>query len=166
MSQAWRSATPTPHIFNTRFNKAMAADMKKMTLNQKLGSMIAVLWLGLVAIGFIGAWQSRSATLDDRRDQLKSLVAQGASMTAHFQSLAANKTLSDDEAKKRALDVLASMRYGTDGYISVNDSRPVMIMHPIKPALNGQNLANFSDPEGNKLFVNIVNAGNSAPEGG
>ena len=46
-----------------------------MTLNQKLGSMIAVLWLGLVAIGFIGAWQSRSSTMDDRREQLKALVA-------------------------------------------------------------------------------------------
>ena len=140
--------------------------MKKMTLNQKLGSMIAVLWLGLVAIGFIGAWQSRTAMLDDRRDQLKALVAEGVSMTARFQSLAANKTISEDDAKKRALDALASMRYGTDGYISVNDSRPVMIMHPIKPALNGQNLANFADPEGNKLFVNIVTAGNSTPEGG
>jgi methyl-accepting chemotaxis protein len=139
--------------------------MKKMTLNQKLGSMIAVLWLGLVAIGFIGAWQSRSATMDDRRDQLKALVAQGVSMTAHFQTLAENKTISEDEAKKRALDVLASMRYGTDGYISVNDSHSVMIMHPIKPAMNGQDLSGFTDPAGNKLFVNIVTAG-SAPDGG
>lgn len=115
--------------------------MKKMTLNQKLGSMIAVLWLGLVAIGFIGAWQSRSSTMDDRRDQLKALVAQGASMTAHFQSLAAAKTITEEEAKTRALEVLAAMRYGTDGYISVNDSRPVMIMHPIKKSMNGQNMA-------------------------
>ncbi len=140
--------------------------MKKMTLNQKLGSMIAVLWLGLIAIGFIGAWQSRSSTMDDRREQLKALVAEGMTATAHFQSLAANKTISEDEAKKRALEVLASMRYGTDGYISVNDSQSKMIMHPIKPAMNGQSLANFTDPAGNKLFVNIVNAGSSSPEGG
>ena len=140
--------------------------MKKMTLNQKLGSMIAVLWLGLIAIGFIGAWQSRSSTMDDRREQLKALVAEGMTATAHFQSLAANKTISEDEAKKRALEVLSSMRYGTDGYISVNDSQSKMIMHPIKPAMNGQSLANFTDPAGNKLFVNIVNAGSSSPEGG
>jgi len=139
--------------------------MKKMTLNQKLGSMIAVLWLGLVAIGIIGAWQSRSSTMNDRRDQLKALVAQGISTTAHFKSLAENKTISEDEAKKRALDVLGSMRYGTDGYISVNDSNSTMIMHPIKPAMNGHNFANFTDPAGNKLFVNIVNAA-SSPEGG
>jgi methyl-accepting chemotaxis protein len=140
--------------------------MKKMTLNQKLGSMIAVLWLGLVAIGFIGAWQSRSSTMDDRREQLKALVAEGISATAHFQSLAANKTLSEDEAKKRALEVLSSIRYGTDGYISVNDSQSTMIMHPIKPAMNGHNFANFTDPAGNKLFVNIVNAASSTPDGG
>src|SRR5260370_25299359 len=97
--------------------------MKKMRLNQKGGSMSAVRWLGLVAIGIIGAWQSRSSTMDDRRDQLKALVAQGISTTAHFQSFAENKTISEDEAKKRALDVLGSMRYGTDGYISVNDSQ-------------------------------------------
>src|SRR5471030_1987711 len=140
--------------------------MKKMTLNQKLGSMIAVLWLGLVAIGFIGAWQSRSSTMDDRREQLKALVAEGMSSTAHFQSLAANKTISEDEAKKRALEVLSSIRYGTDGYISVNDSQSTMIMHPIKPAMNGHNFANFTDPAGNKLFVNIVNAASSTPDGG
>jgi methyl-accepting chemotaxis protein len=140
--------------------------MKKMTLNQKLGSMIAVLWLGLIAIGFIGAWQSRSSTMDDRREQLKALVAEGMSATAHFQSLAANKTISEDEAKKRSLEVLSSMRYGTDGYISVNDSQSTMIMHPIKPAMNGHNFANFTDPAGNKLFVNIVNAASSTPDGG
>src|SRR5471030_625691 len=140
--------------------------MKKMTLNQKLGSMIAVLWLGLIAIGFIGAWQSRSSTMDDRREQLKALVAEGISATAHFQSLAANKTISEDEAKKRALEVLSSIRYGTDGYISVNDSQSTMIMHPIKPAMNGHNFANFTDPAGNKLFVNIVNAASSTPDGG
>jgi len=127
--------------------------------------MIAVLWIGLVAIGFIGAWQSRASTMDDRREQLKALVAEGTSAVAHFQSLAANKTISEDEAKKRALEVLSSIRYGTDGYISVNDSQSTMIMHPIKPAMNGHNFANFTDPAGNKLFVNIVNAA-STPDGG
>jgi methyl-accepting chemotaxis protein len=32
--------------------------------------------------------------MDDRREQLKALVAEGTSAVAHFQSLAANKTIS------------------------------------------------------------------------
>jgi len=141
-----------------------AVNMKKFTLNHKLGSMIVVLWIGLVAIGFAGAWQSRVSAMDDRQDQLRALVAQGSSMTARLQSLSENKTISEDEAKKRALDVLASMRYGKDGYISVNDSRGIMIMSPTSPAMNGRDVSGVKDKAGNKIFLLIIKAG-SLPAG-
>jgi methyl-accepting chemotaxis protein len=35
-----------------------------------------------------------------------------------------------------------------------------VLMHPIKPELDGKNVAQFADPNGNHLYVNIVNAGN------
>jgi methyl-accepting chemotaxis protein len=140
-------------------------DMNKLTLNQKLGSMIAVLWIGLIAIGIIGAWQNRASMIDDRRDQLTTLVGEAHSVAAHFQALAADRTLTDDEAKQKALEVIGAMRYGRDGYISINDSRPFIVMHPIKPAMNGQDVSTFADPQGTKLFVEIVKAGNQ-PGGG
>ncbi len=37
--------------------------MNGMTLNKKLGSLIAVLWIGLIAIGIIGAWQNRASRI-------------------------------------------------------------------------------------------------------
>jgi methyl-accepting chemotaxis protein len=140
--------------------------MKKMTMNQKLGSMIAVLWVGLVAIGMIGAWQNRSSMIDDRREALTALVNQAYSTVAHNAALVENKTLTGDEAKKRALDVVGAMRYGKDGYLSINDSRPVMVMHPIKPEMNGRDLSNYADPAGNKLFIDIAKAGNAQESGG
>jgi methyl-accepting chemotaxis protein len=140
--------------------------MKKLTWNQKLGSMIAVLWLGLAAVGSIGAWQNRSSMIDDRRDQLKALVAEGIGVTTHFYSLAQNKTMSEDEAKKRALEALASMRYGEDGYLAVSDSKSTMIMHPLKPAMNGKNFADLTDPLGNKIAQKIVEVAQSSAEGG
>jgi methyl-accepting chemotaxis protein len=140
--------------------------MKKMTMNQKLGSMIAVLWMGLIAIGMIGAWQNRTSMIDDRRDALMALVNQAYTTVAHNAALVENKTLTEDEAKKRSLDAVGAMRYGKDGYLSINDSRPVMIMHPIKPEMNGHDMSSFADPDGNKLFINIAKAGNSQEAGG
>lgn len=128
--------------------------------------MIAVLWLGLIAIGVLGAWQNRVSMVDDRREQLKALIDEAYTTTAHYASLAESKTISEDEAKRLALDSLKSIRYGADGYVSVNDSRPVMLMHPIKPAMVGKDVSSFADPDGNKLFLDIVKAGNSSPEGG
>ncbi len=139
--------------------------MNKMTLNKKLGSLIAVLWIGLIAIGVIGAWQNRASMIDDRKEQLKSLVGEAHAIVSHYAALAANKTMTDDEAKKQALAVVAAIRYGTDGYLSINDSHPTMVMHPIKPAMIGQDMSNYTDPAGTRLFVDIVKAGDQ-PGGG
>ena len=70
--------------------------------------------------------------ITDRRDQLASLVAQAASVTDHFYKLSQQNALPEAEAKQKALEAIAAMRHGADGYISINDSKPVIVMHPIK----------------------------------
>ncbi|MFM0238847.1 methyl-accepting chemotaxis protein [Paraburkholderia phytofirmans] len=131
-----------------------------MTLNKKLASMIAVLWIGLILIGGFGAWQNRASMISDRRDQLRSLIDQANHIVERYYTLAQQHTITEEEARKQALDSLKAMRYGTDGYISVNNSQSVMLMHPFKPEMVGKDLTQFTDPAGNHLFVDIVNAGN------
>lgn len=73
--------------------------------------------------------------------------------------------ISEQEAKKSAMELIGSIRYddGT-GYLWINDNvlpKPTMIMHPIAPQLNGQHL---DDPKYNvaenskNLFVAMVEA--------
>jgi methyl-accepting chemotaxis protein len=130
--------------------------MQTMTLNKKLGSMIAVLWIGLILIGAFGAWQNRASMIADRREQLTAVVQQALSIVDHYHTLAQQHVLSEADAQKQALDTLSALRYGSDGYVSVNDSQPVMLMHPFKPALVGKNLAQYADPSGKRLFVDMV----------
>jgi methyl-accepting chemotaxis protein len=139
--------------------------MNGMTLNKKLGSLIAVMWIGLIAIGVIGAWQNRASMIEDRKEQLKTLVGEAYAITSYYAALADNKTLTQDDAKKQALAVIGAIRYGTDGYLSINDSHPTMVMHPIKPAMNGKDLSTYTDPAGNRLFVDIVKAGDQTGGG-
>ena len=68
--------------------------------------------------------------------------------------------------KKEALNTIANMRYGKNGYFWINDSKAVMLMHPIKPSLNNKDLSNLQDPSGKFLFQGIVEAANSKQEGG
>jgi methyl-accepting chemotaxis protein len=60
--------------------------------------------------------------------------------------------LSEDEKKKMAMDRIRSMRYLGTNYLWINDTNYVMRMHPIKPALEGRNLAGLKDSTG-KCFV-------------
>ena len=57
------------------------------------------------------------------------------------------------------------MRYGKTGYYWVNDNSPKMIMHPIKPALNGKNLSKVKDPSNVYLFNEMVKVTNQKGAG-
>jgi methyl-accepting chemotaxis protein len=60
--------------------------------------------------------------------------------------------------QEEALKTIGEMRYGVDGYFWINDSHPKMVMHPIKPELNGKDLSQSKDPNGKFLFNEFVKA--------
>ncbi|MEW6427419.1 MAG: cache domain-containing protein [Thermodesulfobacteriota bacterium] len=65
----------------------------------------------------------------------------------------------DTEAKQqRAMAIIRDLRYGADNkeYFWINDTTPAMVMHPFKPELDGRNLADMADPDGKKLFLEMV----------
>lgn len=54
---------------------------------------------------------------------------------------------------------------GEPNYVWINDMHPKMVMHPMKPQLEGQDLTNNADPDGKKLFVEFVKAVKAKPAG-
>ena len=63
----------------------------------------------------------------------------------------------EDEKKKLAMESIKKMRYNKTDYFWINDMNHIMIMHPIKPSLDGKDLSDFKDPEGKMIFVEFVN---------
>jgi len=56
------------------------------------------------------------------------------------------------EMQKEALQAISEMRYGKNGYFWINNMQPKMLMHPLKPSLDGKNLSSVKDPNGVYLF--------------
>ncbi|SHJ42541.1 methyl-accepting chemotaxis sensory transducer with Cache sensor [Malonomonas rubra DSM 5091] len=74
----------------------------------------------------------------------------------HYSKLAGNE-LTLEEAQTQAKNTIRRLRFEGDKiYFWINDTQPKMIMHPIKPALDGQDLSNSKDPDGLRLFVEMV----------
>ncbi|HXL30340.1 MAG TPA: methyl-accepting chemotaxis protein, partial [Bradyrhizobium sp.] len=59
--------------------------------------------------------------------------------------------------QKRAMTRVAALRYGNNDYFWINDMQPRMVMHPMKPELNGGDLSANKDPNGKALFIDFVN---------
>ncbi|MHB8821942.1 MAG: methyl-accepting chemotaxis protein, partial [Pseudomonadaceae bacterium] len=51
---------------------------------------------------------------------------------------------------------IRALRYDGQDYFWINDLGPVMIMHPMQPKLEGQNLSQVKDPTGKALFNEMV----------
>lgn len=67
--------------------------------------------------------------------------------------------------KEEALKTISQMRFGNSGYFWINDTTPKMIMHPMKPSLDGKDLSNVKDPNGIYLFNEMVNVIKQKSEG-
>jgi methyl-accepting chemotaxis protein len=58
--------------------------------------------------------------------------------------------------QEKAKIAIKKLRFGEDGYFWINDFTPKMVMHPIKPALDGADLSQSKDPKGKFLFNEMV----------
>ena len=72
---------------------------------------------------------------------------------AVYEKHAKQGTISVDEAKKLAIAAVRNMRYDKSEYFWINDLNAVIVMHPIKPELDGKDLSQFKDKNGKQIFV-------------
>lgn len=63
-----------------------------------------------------------------------------------------------EQLKKDVSENIKNIRYGPESkdYFWINDTQPIMIMHPYKPELEGSHLGEYKDPSGKHLFVEFV----------
>ena len=84
---------------------------------------------------------------------MTTLVEAASSIVNSEYSAAQAGQQSVETAQANAKMQLARLRYGAGDYVWINDMQPRMVMHPIKPEMNGQDLPDYKDPNGKKLFV-------------
>ena len=92
------------------------------------------------------------ARMDATRQHVE--IAHGLVAWAHAQEAAGQ--LPPGQGRATALRVLAGLRYDGNEYFWVNDLQPRVVMHPIKPELDGKDVSDMKDPNGLALFKAFV----------
>jgi methyl-accepting chemotaxis protein len=118
--------------------------------------MVGVTLIGLAAMAGLNLMSLHSSLMDSRSLQTRSVVEAAISVVNHYQDLAAAGELSEEEAKAGASATIRDMRFSEGEYLWINDTDGVMIMHPIKPALNGKNTSGLKDPTGKAFFQSML----------
>jgi methyl-accepting chemotaxis protein len=128
----------------------------RMTVGRKIYALIGLSFLGLLGIGVLDSGELASSLRQQKQIELKHLSDLALGIVKEEHAAAQKGDIAVADAQKRAMARLAALRYGNNDYFWINDMQPRMVMHPIKPEMNGNDLSTYKDPNGKTLFVDFV----------
>jgi methyl-accepting chemotaxis protein len=128
-----------------------------MTVGRKIYALIGLSFIGLLGIAFLDSRELASSLKQQKQIELKHLAELALGMVKEEHAASQKGDIAVADAQKRAMTRVAALRYGNNDYFWINDMQPRMVMHPMKPELNGSDLSANKDPNGKALFVDFVN---------
>ncbi|MFD1626227.1 bacteriohemerythrin [Azospirillum griseum] len=126
---------------------------ERFSIKAKIGVILAAAGVGLVLVGIISLLGLRGAMMTDRQDKTRTVVEVAHTLIGHYEAQERNGTLTRDAAQAAAKAALRALRHDGSEYFFLTDLSSRMIMHPIKPDLEGKDMAQTTDPKGKNLFL-------------
>ena len=130
--------------------------LRSLPINRRLWLILLFAIAMLILQGALLLKQINTDLYTAKAEKTKHLVQNATSVLQHYQKLEAAGSLTREQAQKQAKEAVRSLRYDGQEYFWINDQTPAMVMHPIKPQLEGQNLSGFKDPSGKLLYNEVV----------
>ena len=130
--------------------------MKALTIGGRINLLALVTVVGLLVVTALALFRLDAVMRDDIADRTKKSVEIAHSVVAYYQGEEAAGRMNRDQAQTAAKAAVGAMRYGQDDYFWINDMHPTMVMHPMKPALNGKDLSENKDADGVLMFKEFV----------
>jgi methyl-accepting chemotaxis protein len=94
--------------------------------------------------------------MTDRQNATRQHVEVAHSVLVWAHARQTSGELSQEAAQTLAKSAISKLRYEGNEYFWINDMTPVVVMHPIKPELDGQDVSATKDANGFALFVGFV----------
>jgi CBS domain-containing protein len=96
--------------------------------------------------------------MERKRESIRELVQVAWGVLDEATHEVENNDLTLEQAQTLAKNRIEAMRYGSENkdYFWLQDLTPTILMHPYRTDLNGQNVYDFKDTQGNRIFVEFA----------
>ncbi len=134
-----------------------------MRLGFKAKALLATSLLVLPMLGLLAwqAWGEYRRDMQSHQTALQQHVEVAHKVLEWAHGLETSGAVPRADAQRLAKAAVAQLRYGDGDYFWINDQTPTMVMHPIKPEMNGKDLSDYKDPNGLLLFMAMVDVARS-----
>ncbi|WP_422366108.1 methyl-accepting chemotaxis protein [Pelagibius sp.] len=130
--------------------------LRSFRIAHRVLTLIALSAAGLMVVAGMMLMDLRGSLIEQKQNELRQLVESAVAIADANHKRAEAGEISVEEAQRLSLTAIGDIRYNGSDYFWVNDMQSVMVMHPIKPALNGKDLSDLKDKAGTQIFVEFV----------
>ncbi|WP_394153999.1 methyl-accepting chemotaxis protein [Vibrio maritimus] len=131
--------------------------LRNTSIQHRLFVLIALVSAALFVPLVLALMDYQNSLMENKQSKTQHLVQTAYTLVEHYHQQYSSGQLTLEQAQSEASKAVQSLRYDANDYFWINDLQPAMVMHPMKPALNGQDLSQVADPNGKRLFVDMVN---------
>jgi methyl-accepting chemotaxis protein len=128
----------------------------RMNIGRRIYTLIGFSFLGLLGLSTLDSSELASGLKQQKQLELQHLTELAVGISKDEHAAAQKGDITDAEAQKRALARTAQLRYGNNDYFFVTDMTTRVLMHPIAAQLVGKDMSETKDPNGKRLFVEMV----------
>ncbi|MBU1564089.1 MAG: cache domain-containing protein [Proteobacteria bacterium] len=129
----------------------------KMVLSFVLPPALVIL-LFTGAISFYIVPSTEDALMQKKKDTVRAIVVSATSILEKHAQMESAGLVSLEKAQELALTEMRALRYGADNqeYVWITDQKPMMLMHPFYPEMEGTMLDKYADSRGDIFFNRSV----------
>ena len=130
--------------------------MRNLKLSVKLAILVLLAIASVLVSITIGLMQLRGHLLEDRMQKTRHVVEVAHGILDRYNQLERDGRMDAATARQAAIDAVRVLRYEKDEYFFITDYNSQVVMHPIKPELDGKDVSDLKDPTGKRFFAEFA----------
>ena len=121
-------------------------------------STVGFVWLSLILLCALNAISTKHSLMRNRENALAEQVQSATSVVRFYVKQAQSGALPAEDAKKLAIASVRAIRYGTNGYLAILDSKMFQVLNSVRPDTENK-INDFVDSTGKHFTGEIVKHG-------
>lgn len=134
----------------------MRSIFRSWSISQRIWLIVSIALAGYAINIAYSVTTARNRMVAERKLGTRHVVEAAYGILQYYNAQAKAGHITEAQARKDAANTVEALRYGGNEYFWINDMQARIVMHPIKPALDGKDMSNATDPNGKRLFQAMV----------
>ncbi|MET0071265.1 MAG: methyl-accepting chemotaxis protein [Candidatus Thiodiazotropha sp.] len=139
--------------------------LRSLSIRKKLWLLTLVTSIGFFVITTLALEEYHRDLMKEKLIQTKVLVESAHSLISDYHLRLEKGDISKQEAQQMAMESIKGLRYDETNYFWINDMDARIVMHPIKPQIDGKDMSSFADPDGKLIFSEFAAIAKGEGEG-